>query len=107
MRFRNLILLLILLKSSVLMSVAQDIVVVGHVVSRGEHLPFVNVYLDGTQTGTTTDLTGHYMMVDLPAGEFDIVARTIGYKVQKKRVTLEPGKTLEVKFESGTGYNAG
>lgn len=78
---------------------AQDIVVVGHVVSNGEHLPFVNIYLDGTQIGTTTDVTGHYMMVDLPAGEFDLVARTIGYKIQKKSVKLVPGTTLEVNFE--------
>lgn len=77
----------------------QDIVVVGHVVSRGEHLPFVNVFLDGTQIGTSTDVSGHYMMVDLPSGEFDIVARAIGYKIQKQRVVLEPGKTVEVKFD--------
>lgn len=78
---------------------AQDIVVVGHVVSRGEHLPFVSIYLDGTQIGTTTDVTGHYMMVDLPAGEFDLVARTIGYKTQKQSVKLIPGTTTEINFE--------
>lgn len=83
----------------VFLAAGQDIVVVGHVVSRGEHLPFVNVYLDGTQTGTSTDVSGHYMMVDLPAGSFDLVARVIGYKIQKKRVQLEPGKTVEVNFD--------
>jgi len=27
---------------------SQDIVVTGHVVSKGEHLPFVNILLEGT-----------------------------------------------------------
>ncbi len=78
---------------------SQDIVMVGHVVSRGEHLPFVNIYLDGTQKGTATDLTGHYMMVDLPAGSFEVVARAVGYKLARKQVTLVPGRTLEINFE--------
>ncbi len=91
--------LLLSLKLFVFPALGQDIVVVGHVVSKGEHLPFVSIYLDGTQTGTTTDVTGHYMMVDLPAGEFDIVARAIGYKIQKQKVKLEPGTTVEINFE--------
>lgn len=77
----------------------QDIVMVGHVVSRGEHLPFVNVYLDGTQRGTSTDLTGHYMMVDLPAGTYDVVARAVGYKLARRQVTLVAGRTHEINFE--------
>lgn len=78
---------------------AQDIVLVGHVVSNGEHLPFVNIYLDGTQIGTTTDVSGHYMMVDLPAGEYDLVARAVGYVLQRKKVILVAGKTQEINFE--------
>lgn len=99
MDFCKYLLLLITLKILSLNVVSQDIVVVGHVVSNGEHLPFVNIYLDGTQIGTTTDVTGHYMMVDLPSGEFELVARTLGYKIQKKSVKLVPGTTIEVNFE--------
>ncbi|SHE33168.1 outer membrane receptor for ferrienterochelin and colicins [Mariniphaga anaerophila] len=76
-----------------------DAVIIGHVVSRGEHLPFVNVYLEGTKHGTTTDVTGHYMMVDLPEGEYTLVAKMIGYKTEKRPVVLEAGETMEVKFE--------
>ncbi|MBW6534319.1 MAG: TonB-dependent receptor [Mariniphaga sp.] len=76
-----------------------DAVIIGHVVSRGEHIPFVNIYLEDTNYGTTTDVTGHYMMVDLPEGEFVLVARMVGYKIQKKPVTLKAGETIEVNFE--------
>lgn len=98
---KNLGLTFILLTVSIFFKSAfsQDIVIVGHVVSRGEHLPFVSVYLDGTQTGTTTDITGHYMMTGLPAGEYDLIARAIGFKMGKEKVNLIPGKTIEVKFD--------
>jgi outer membrane receptor for ferrienterochelin and colicins len=76
-----------------------DAVIVGHVVSRGEHLPFVNIYLENTNYGTTTDVTGHYMMVDLPEGEYVLVAKMLVYKTEKRPVTLKAGETIEVKFE--------
>ncbi len=99
MRILRVLALILITQLFSLEVIAQDIVVVGHVVSKGEHLPFVNIYLDGTQIGTTTDVTGHFIMVELPAGEFDIVARTIGFKLQKKPVKLVPGTTIEVNFE--------
>ncbi|MFW5831636.1 MAG: carboxypeptidase-like regulatory domain-containing protein, partial [Prolixibacteraceae bacterium] len=76
-----------------------DAVLFGHVVADGEHLPFVNVFLENTSIGTTTDVTGHYMMVDLPVGEFTVVAKMVGYKPQKKQVELKAGESVEVKFD--------
>ena len=77
----------------------SDAVIIGHVVSQGEHIPFVNIFLEGTTYGTATDVTGHYMMVDLPVGEYTIVAKMVGYKEQKKQVILIAGETVEVKFD--------
>ncbi len=76
-----------------------DAVIIGHVVSKGEHIPFVNIYLEDNNNGTVTDVTGHYMMVDVPEGDFILVASMIGFKTQKKEVKLEAGKTIEVNFE--------
>jgi outer membrane receptor for ferrienterochelin and colicins len=77
----------------------SDAVIIGHVVSQGEHIPFVNIYLEGTSYGTATDVTGHYMMVDLPTGEYTIVAKMVGYKLGKKQVVLKAGETVEIKFD--------
>ncbi|MGE0019783.1 MAG: TonB-dependent receptor [Draconibacterium sp.] len=77
----------------------NDAVITGHVVSKGEHIPFVNIYIENTTIGTTTDITGHYILVDLPIGKHVIVAKMIGYKTQKKEVELKPDQTLEVKFD--------
>lgn len=76
-----------------------DAVITGHVVAHGEHIPFVNIYIENTNYGTTTDATGHYMMIDLPEGEFTLVAKMIGYKTEKRPITLKAGETIEIKFE--------
>jgi len=89
-----------LLKPSLLKSQENsDAVLFGHVVSQGEHIPFVNIYLENTTIGTTTDVTGHYMLVDLPVGEYTVVAKMVGYKTQKKEIELIAGESLEVKFD--------
>lgn len=77
----------------------SDAVVFGHVVSKGEHIPFVNIFLENTTLGTTTDVTGHYMMIDLPTGKYVLVAKMVGYKVQKKPISLKAGETVEIKFD--------
>jgi outer membrane receptor for ferrienterochelin and colicins len=77
----------------------SDAVIIGHVVSKGEHIPFVNIFLEGTNLGTATDVTGHYMLVEVPLGKYTLVAKMVGYKESKREVTLEAGKTIEVKFD--------
>jgi len=101
---RKLIVLLtsfLLLLSGILLAQEEhsDAVIIGHVVSKGEHIPFVNIYLEGTNYGTATDVTGHYMMVDLPVGTYTLAAKMIGYKESKREVILKAGETIEVKFD--------
>ncbi|QGY47131.1 TonB-dependent receptor plug domain-containing protein [Maribellus comscasis] len=93
------ILITLHISSTVKAQVSSDAVITGHVVSEGEHLPFVNIYLDGTNYGTTTDVTGHYMMVDLPVGEYTLVAKMVGYKTAQKEIELKADETLEIKFD--------
>ncbi len=76
-----------------------DANVFGDVKSEGKHIPFVNIYLDGTTIGTTTDETGHYMMIDLPLGQHTLVAKSLGYKISKKEIQVTPNKSMEINFE--------
>ncbi len=75
-----------------------DANVFGDVQSQGEHLPFVSIFLEGTSIGTSTDHTGHYMLTNLPEGKHILVAKTLGYKVEKKTITVEAGKSQEINF---------
>ena len=44
----------------------------GHVIDKGtgEHLPYIAIVLKGTTLGVTTENTGHYMIRNVPEGNF-------------------------------------
>ncbi|MBN1131832.1 MAG: TonB-dependent receptor [Bacteroidales bacterium] len=75
-----------------------DANIFGDVKSGNEHIPFANIYIEGTTIGTTTDKTGHYMLIDLPEGKHVIVATSLGYKSSKQEFVIEANKTLEINF---------
>lgn len=71
----------------------------GHVLDEttGEHLPYVNVQLKGTNIGTVTDETGHYLLKDLPVGRQIIVFSYVGYETLELPVNIVEDKTVELK----------
>jgi outer membrane receptor for ferrienterochelin and colicins len=73
--------------------------IIGDVKCNGEHIPYISVALKGTTIGTTTDVTGHYFLKNLPEGEFTVIAFGIGYKPVEKKLTILPGKTIEINFD--------
>ncbi|SMO76436.1 outer membrane receptor for ferrienterochelin and colicins [Saccharicrinis carchari] len=85
---------------TVSLSYAQhtDANIFGHVQCDGEHLPFVSIYIKGSNKGTATDLSGHYMLTNLPAGKHILVANSVGYKPVEKEIVVEAGKTIEINF---------
>ena len=81
------------------LSAQYDAHLVGHVLDEqtGEHLPFVNVQIKGTNIGTVTDESGHYFLKDLPVGKQTIVFSYVGYETEELPVVLEENKTVELK----------
>lgn len=71
----------------------------GHVLDEktGEHLPFVNVQVKGTNIGTVTDESGHYFLKDMPIGKQTIVFSFVGYETLELPVTVVEDKTIELK----------
>lgn len=49
-----------------------------------EALPFVNVILEGTTIGATTDLEGRFTVVDVRPGLYNVIVSSVGYE----RLTL-------------------
>ena len=76
-----------------------DAHLVGHVIDEktGEHLPYVNVQVKGTNIGTVTDESGHYFMTNLPPGKQTIVFSYVGYENLELPVKIEENKTVELK----------
>lgn len=71
----------------------------GHVLDEatGEHMAFVNVQLKGTNIGTVTDESGHYLLKDLPIGRQTIVFSFVGYETLEMPINIIEDKTVELK----------
>ncbi len=76
-----------------------DAHLVGHVLDEktGEHLPYVNVQVKGTNIGTVTDESGHFFLKNLPLGRQTIVFSYVGYENLELPVKIEENKTVELK----------
>lgn len=64
----------------------------------GEHIPFINITINNTVIGMTTDRTGHYFFKNLPVGTFTLRVSGVGYRTVEKEVEVVAGKTIEVNF---------
>ena len=59
----------------------------------------VEVEILGAGLRRSTDRDGSYLFVNVPEGAFDVTARFIGYKSDKKRVAVRNGETAVVNFQ--------
>lgn len=76
-----------------------DANIVGHVVANGQHIPFASVFIKGTTIGISTDESGHFQLINLPAGTHTVRVQVIGYKPAEKTVSIKKHETKEIKFE--------
>ena len=56
--------------------------------STGEPLPGANVTLEGTTYGAATDPDGRFTIANVPAGEYTVIARYVGFERYTEVVTL-------------------
>lgn len=94
-----LLLIIIIIIKSLYAQNKTDANIFGHVIYNEEHIPFANIYLRNTNIGTSTDETGHYILTNVPQGEYSIVVRALGYKTIEKTVKVVSGKTIELNFD--------
>ncbi|GLB51420.1 TonB-dependent receptor [Neptunitalea chrysea] len=65
----------------------------------GEPLLGVNVTLENTAIGTSTDFDGNYQIAGLTDGDITIVVTYIGFKSQKQNVTINGETKLDIVLE--------
>jgi len=66
----------------------------------GQPLPGVNVIIEGTTMGAASDLRGYYVILNVPAGTYDVTASMIGYsKYTVKGVRVQIDLTATVNFK--------
>jgi len=71
----------------------------------GEPLPGVNIIIQGTTLGSTTDLDGYYVILQVPPGNQTIIASMVGYAkvtVNEVRVFIDQTATVDIELQSET-----
>ncbi|MBQ0738024.1 carboxypeptidase-like regulatory domain-containing protein [Aquimarina celericrescens] len=80
----------LLLLTLLLLSGVVSAQVVGEITdTKGEKLPYVNIYLENSFTGTTSNQEGNYELEISQPGDYTIVYQFLGYKTQKKQANIQ------------------
>ncbi len=66
-----------------------------------EPLPFANVIIKGTSTGTTSDIDGLYTLENVPVGDYTIVFSFVGYETVELAATVEAIKVNTINVTMG------
>lgn len=67
-------------------------------------LPFASVFLANTTLGVNTNEQGQFVLLDVPAGSYDLVASYIGHRLAKQHIVV--GNTpLQVLLQPGPAAN--
>jgi outer membrane receptor for ferrienterochelin and colicin len=100
--------ILISLKTTLVIIVLSNLLIAGVTgkisgkitdLSNGEPLAGVNVYLENTSIGTTTDANGDYFMLNIPPGSYNLKTSMIGYglkTVEGVRVSIDITTFIDV-----------
>ncbi|MEM9389856.1 MAG: TonB-dependent receptor [Bacteroidota bacterium] len=62
----------------------------------GNALEYASLLLEGTNLGTTTNSLGQFMINDVPAGTYQLIASLVGYQTITQEFTVNPGLTTKV-----------
>ena len=67
----------------------------------GGVLPGAQVLISQLNLGAVTDANGQYSIANVPAGQYVVEARFIGFSTMQKTVTITAGQTATVDFQMG------
>ena len=59
---------------------------VGTVSSEGEPVPFASVLIKNSRLGTAADVEGYFIIENIPAGTYKVVASSLGFLSEQKEV---------------------
>ncbi|MBT8182502.1 MAG: TonB-dependent receptor [Eudoraea sp.] len=65
-------------------------------------VPFANIYLQGTEFGTSSDKNGEFTIANIPDGNYKIKTSVLGYTPYSQKVTLANNKVLLLNISLNT-----
>ena len=78
--------------------VAQNSFISGTITDNGTPIPFVNVYLEGTAQGTSSNEDGKYVLKNIPSGTYTLKTSVLGYRDFSKKITLGEKQHLTLRI---------
>jgi len=86
----------ILLTSFLLLStVSYGQTISGKITTKnGDDIPYANVYLKKTKTGTSTDESGFYELVNIPESSYTLIISSIGFKTKSIKINIISDKKI-------------
>ncbi len=78
---------------------AQLISIKGKITSNGKPLPYVNVYLKNTKTGTSSNENGFFELQNIENGIYTIVASSVGFKSKSAKINVKDSSTIIQNFD--------
>jgi len=81
--------------------VAQGVDIRGVVAdsATGERIPFANILLLNTNRGAASNLQGFYLITNVPPGQYQISAGSVGYEIRIKEISARPGAPITISFQ--------
>jgi len=60
----------------------------------GEPVTYASVYLDGTTTGTNSDINGFFTLPDIPVGDYILIASFIGFDTVRTEISVKDNRIV-------------
>ena len=89
---------LIIVFLSLLSCVVGAQTITGKTSTNGDALPYVNVYLKGTQKGAVSNDDGVFSFKNVLPGKYTIIASFTGYQTQKRSIVVSESKDVTINF---------
>ncbi|MDN3670487.1 carboxypeptidase-like regulatory domain-containing protein [Echinicola jeungdonensis] len=104
---KNHLLILILFLGSLQVAFAQGVIKGKVKDNQNLSLPGANITLVGSQKMAVTDQEGKFLLVGLPAGQYQLEVGYLGYNTLNQWVEVKNGQTEELVFEMQPGMLEG
>ena len=77
---------------------SQNNTLAGKIFDNSERLSYVNIYVQNTKLGTSSNEDGYYQIKNIPSGTYKIVISSLGYKTKIINITFSNNQKITRNF---------
>ncbi len=73
-------------------------------IASNEPVSFANVALEGTSIGAVTNFEGEFEIINVPAGNYHVIASCVGYRADKQEFAVKLGQANTLTFKMNEDF---